>query len=423
MQEKLVRQLGAWGIWLLAVNGMVGAGIFGVPAGAARLVGVWSPIAFAACALLIGAVIWCFAELASLFRNTGGPIVYVRDAFGPLAGFETGWAFWVARVTAFAANLNLLVVSLGYFWPDAANGMTRVALIALIVTLLGWVNVVGVKHAMRSIGVLTLLKFLPLVALVVFGASHVHTAALPSPASAPGAAEFGAAVLLVIYAFVGWEAAVVPGGETREPRRDMPRGLFWGLAVVAALYVTIQAVAYAVHPDLAASERALLEVGDILLGPAGAALVAAGVVVSVGGNSASSMLTAPRLTYALARDGMLPRWFGVVHERWRTPANSVVFYGVVAFALATYGSFVWLAAMSALVRVLIYMACIATMPALRRRYADTPGAMRVPGGWWVPAGAFAVCALLLTQVGALSVLVTAGFLVAGAAIYAMGRRA
>ncbi len=417
-EEPLLRRLTAVGIWMLAVNGMIGAGIFGVPAGAAALAGEWSPLVFVACGVLLGAVILCFAELAGYFRGTGGPILYARTAFGPFAGFQTGWAFYIARVTAFAANINLLVASIGFFWPRAAEGTGRALLLAVVVALLTWVNVVGVRQAVRAIGVLTVLKFLPLVILVVIGVTSLTPEAFGIDTPAPTALGFGQAALLVVYAFVGWESAVVPAGETRDPARDIPRGLLWALAVVTVLYVLVQAVSAAVHPDLAGSTsgRALIEVGAELLGPIGALILTVGIVVSVAGNSASSMLTSPRMTYTLARDGTMPAWFARVHDGYRTPANSIVFFGALALVLALWGSFVWLAAMSALVRVLIYMVCIGAMPRLRTRFGRT-SVFRVPGGWAVPVLAFAVCGLLLTQVSAVSVGVTAGFAALGALQY------
>jgi amino acid transporter len=411
------------GIWLLAVNGMIGAGIFGVPAGAAALTGIYSPLVFLACGALLMAVVLCFAELASYFRGTGGPVVYLRAAFGPHAGFQAGWAFYVARLTAFAANINLLVASVAFFWRPAEGGLERIFLLGLIVLLLAVPNVLGTRHGMRSLGVLTVLKFVPLLAVVALGLAWIEPAALlPGLDTLPRATDFGAAALLVIYAFVGWESAVVPAGEARNPSRDMPRALILAMIVVTGLYVLVQAVAVAVLPDLAASERALVDVGSALFGPAGALLLTAGVVVSVGGNLAGTMITAPRLTYALAREGSLPAWFGEVHPITRTPARSIVFFSAIAFLLAVYGSFFWLAAMSALVRVLIYMACIGAMPRLRKRFANAPGRFLVPGGWVTAAGAFAVSGVLLVQVRLDAVIVTGAFLLVGAGLYESMRR-
>ena len=421
--EPLLRQLSATGIWLLAVNGMIGAGIFGVPAGAAALTGVYSPLVFLGCGFLLTAVVLCFAELASHFRGTGGPVLYLQSAFGPMAGFQAGWAFYIARATAFAANLNLLVASLAYFWAPAESGAARALLMAFIVALLAWPNIAGTRHAMRSLGLLTLLKLLPLLGVIAVGATWLGADAATAPAEPlPGYAEFATAALLVIYAFVGWESAVVPGGEAKNPARDMPRALILAMVMVTLLYVLVQAVAVAVLPGLAASERPLVEVGAVLFGPAGAVLLTVAVLFSVGGNLAGSMLTAPRLTYALAREGSLPRWLGEVHPVARTPARSILLFSLLVFLLAVYGSFVWLAAMSALVRVLIYMACIGAMPRLRRRFAGVPGGFRVPGGWFTALGAFLVSGALLLQVRAEAVLVTAALLLAGGLVRAASRR-
>lgn len=422
-EEPLVRTITSRGIWLLAVNGMIGAGIFGVPAGAAALTGIYSPLVFLACGVLLTAVVLCFAELASYFRSTGGPILYIQSAFGRFAGFQTGWAFYIARVTAFAANINLLVASIAYFWTPAEGGIVRIIMLAVIVALLAWPNLVGTKQGIRSLGVLTVLKFLPLLLLVVVGMAWLSPEAFPFRSTPfPDAIGFGTAALLVIYAFVGWEAAVVPAGETRNPSRDMPRALLWAIGMVTLLYVMVQVVAIAVLPDLAGSERALVDVGAALFGPVGALLLTAAVVVSVGGNIAGTMITAPRLTYSLAREGSLPAWFGAVHAEHHTPSRSIIFFSLLVLVLSVYGSFVWLAAMSALVRVLIYMACIGAMPRLRKRFGDSAERFRIPGGWLVPGFAFIVSGVLLLQVKWESVLVTAAFLVLGTVLYAWVRR-
>lgn len=417
-REPLIRQLSVGGIWLLAVNGMIGAGIFGVPAGAAEHTGIYSPLIFLGCGILLTAVVLCFAELSSYFRGTGGPILYIREAFGPLAGFQTGWAFYIARVTAFAANINLLVASIAFFWEPADEGFVRILMLGLIVLLLAWPNLMGTRYGMRSLGALTILKFLPLLAVVVVGMVLFDPDAFPIRETRfPDAISIGTAALLVIYAFVGWEAAVVPAGETRDPARTMPKALLLAMGMVTLLYVLVQVVVVGTLDDPAATERPLVEVGSVLFGPVGAVLLTIGVVVSVGGNIAGTVITAPRLTYSLARDGSLPAWFGKVHEERRTPNNSIIFFAILVFVLSVYGSFVWLAAMSALVRVLIYMACIGAMPRLRRRHGDHPERFRLPGGWTIPAGAFLVSGLLLFQVELISVAVTAAFLLAGAVLY------
>jgi amino acid transporter len=420
--EPLLRQLSVWGIALLVVNGTIGAGIFGLPGKAAALTGAWSPVVILLCGFLLVPIVLAFAEASSCFRGTGGPILYARTAFGPLVGFQTGWAFYVTRLSASAANLALLVASLAHFEPGLAEGGSRVGLLFVLSASLVWVNVVGAKQAMRWVGVLTVLKFVPLLLLVVVGIGRVDPGAVLA-AELPPAGDIGAAVMLLVYAYVGWESALVPGGEARDPARDMPRALLVGLLAIVVLYVLIFAVAGAVLPELAGSQRPLVEVGAALLGPAGALILTLGVLVSVGGNVASATFSTPRITYAMAREGLLPRWFGAVHATYRTPSVSIVVYGLLVFVMAAFGSFVWLAEISVLSRILIYLVGALSLPRLRRRFAAEPGGrLRLPAAGLMPAAATAVCLLLLSQIGLDAVLVTGAFLLVGSLLFLLARR-
>lgn len=419
--EPLKRQLTTTGIWVLAVNGFIGAGIFGSPAAVAGFMGPYGALLFLGCGLLMLTVILSFAEISSYFKNTGGPVQYTRRVFGPFVGFQTGWAFYIARLTAFAANVNLLVSTMGFFFEDLSGGIARILTLFIIVAFLAWINVRGAKEAMASVGVLTLLKFIPLLVLVLGGVLYLSPEAvgIGSDHPLPDATTFGTAALLVIYAFVGWEAAVIPAGESKNPVRDMPRALILALITVTVLYTLIQAAGYAILGEgLAQTERPLVEAASAMLGTTGAVILMVGVVVSVGGNVASTMFTTPRLTYAMARDGKLPEFFARVHPVYNTPVGSVVFFSVLVFVLSVYGSFIWLAALSALVRILIYMLCIATIPALRKgdSNVDEPR-FRLPGGYAIPAVGMIICAWLLLSVSLTSVLATLAFLGIGTLIY------
>lgn len=421
--EPLHRHLTLFGVWLLIVNGLIGAGIFGVPAEAARLTGLYSPLIFLLCGLLMTPVILSFGEVSSYFQGTGGPIVYTRTAFGPLIGFQTGWTLYVSRVAAFGANANLLVSSLAYFADGADQGAMRIFLLLLVCGSLTWVNVVGVTHAMRSLGVLTVLKFLPLLILIGLGASWLDASEFPIPATpAPDFSDIGSAILVLMYAYVGFEGGLVPAGEAQNPRRDMPRALFWALGIVTILYVFVQAISVAVLPDIASSKRPLVDVGAALLGPAGAILIAAGVVASVGGNIAGAMLSAPRMTYIMARQHTLPAWFGRVSDRYRTPAASILVYGGLSFALAVWGSFAWLAGLTVLTRLLIYVLSISAIPYLRHSHRETPDRLVLPGGYAVPLLAIVVCGWLILQVKLSALAVTAAFLAVGLVLYTLARR-
>jgi amino acid transporter len=420
--EALVRRFTVVGLWVLVFNGILGAGIFGLPARIAGLTGPYSPLFFVVCGLLMAPIVLTFAEAASYVRATGGPILYVGTVFGPHAAFQTGWAIYVSRATAFAANVNLLVDSLGWIWEAASAGTARVALIAGICGFLTLVNVLGSRQAMRTAGTLTVLKIAPLLVLVVAGFVLLSPALLPAAGTPlPSAASAGSAALIAIYAFVGWEVALVPAGEAKDPARDLPRALLLGLASIVVFYVLIQAVCIAALPDLARSERPLVDAAAALLGPAGAALLLFGTVASIGGNLAVSVISASRTTYALAQEGTLPAFFGRVHARYRTPAVSVVVFGTLVTALALSGSFIWLAGLSVLSRVLVFLLVIAALPGLRRRFGKEPGTFRLPGGYAIPALAAIVSVGLTLQAQSNAVWTTLAFLAVGSVLFAAAR--
>ncbi len=413
--ESLKRQLTVVGLWLLAINGMIGAGIFGVPAKTFALAGEFSPWIFVICAVLIAPIMLSFGELASSFRSTGGPMLFVGMAFGPFAGFQAGWAYYVARITAYSANMNLMVLSVGFFWPAAAEPITRIVLIGIASVVIIVLNVVNAKATMGSLGIITLVKLTPLIALALYGIYSWDGSVMASVTEVPDAASFGAALLLVIYAYVGFESSTVPAGESKDPQRDMHRALVMALVVATALYALIQLAAQQLVPDLANSEGPLLAAGAAWLGPIGASLVALGIVTSVGGNLISSTFSSARISYRMGLDGYLPKWFSAVNVSFATPIYSVLFFGIAGFILSASGSFVYLAVLSVFTRLMLYIVCIISMPAVRRH--GDQNAYRLPGGWFIPASAILVCLGLLTQVSISSVLATLGLLAVGTVLY------
>jgi amino acid transporter len=415
IQESLTRRLSVLGLWLLIINGMIGAGIFGVPAEAARLAGEFSPWVFAICGVLQLPIMLCFAQLGSYFTGTGGPVLYAGTAFGPLVGFQAGWCLYVARLLAFAANINLLVSTVGYFLGGTLGPGLRVTLLFAVCSVLTLLNAVGPRGVISWLSALTVLKFLPLIAIVSFGLLKLQ---LNLHQQTPiGRPDLAAAVLLVMYVYTGFESGLVVAGEARNPQRDLPRALLAALLVCSALYVLLQAVSVAALPALASSTSPLVDVAATLMGPWGALLLMAGVIASVGANLVCSMFSNPRITYRLALDGHLPRWFGTVHPTYKTPVWSVVFYGTACFSLAVSGSFVRLAALSVLTRVILNLACVGAIPRLKSRFDNTRGALRLPGGHTIPALAAAVCVGLLMQVKALAYVSAAAFLAVGSLLY------
>jgi len=421
-EEKLPRNLGLWGIWMLVVNGLIGAGIFGLPSGAAALAGEYSILVYAFCALLILPIILCFAELGSYFRGTGGPIRYGTLAFGPFVGFQGGWLYYLARLISFSANTVLLTDSIAYFIEGAGTGTGRIISLAVICVSLSVINVFGSVESIRSMTLFTVIKFAVLILLPLGGFVILGSEVIPSfDSPIPPSANLGAAALLLIYAFVGFEGAVVPAGEAKRPERDMPLGLLLGLAVVAILYMVIQLVSQAAVPDLTNSKTPLLDVSATLFGPVGAILLMVGVAASVLANLISSMFSATRVTYALSLEKSLPRWFGEVHSQYLTPANSVVFFGVAAFLLAAFGSFTVLAAMTVLSRLFLYGMSCAAIPKLRPQFRGE-GRFILKGGYAIPVLGIAACVWLMLQVSERSIWMTAIFVGIGSILYWVGKR-
>lgn len=422
VQEKLPRKLGSWGIWLLVVNGLIGAGIFGLPSGAFRLAGEYSIWIYGVCALLMLPVILSFAELGSYFRGTGGPVRYGTEAFGPYIGFQGGWLYYVARMISFSANSVLLVDSIGYFFEPAGEGMGRLISLAIICGSFVLLNILGSVESIRSLAVFTVIKFSVLILLVFGGLIMLGSQVTPTfETPVPPVGDLGAATLLLIYAFVGFEGAVVPAGETKKPERDMPMALLLGIGAVTILYILVQLIAQAAVPDLGSTASPLLDASESLFGPIGAIILMIGVVTSVTGNLVGNMFSTPRLTYALSIEGSLPKWFGKVHPTFLTPSNSILFFGLFAFVGAVMGSFTVLAAMTVLARLFMYIISCAAVPVLRPRFRGKKG-FTLKGGYLIPALGILACLWLMFQVSFTSIWMTALFIAIGSGLYWVGRR-
>lgn len=420
--EQLPRKLGMWGIWLLVVNGLIGAGIFGLPSGASELAGEYSVWVYAFCALLILPVILSFAEAGSYFRGTGGPVRYGTEAFGPFIGFQSGWLYYMARLISFSANSVLLVESIGYFFSPASEGIGRLVALALVCGGLTFINVLGSVESVRTLAAFTVIKFSVLIMLVFGGLVLLGSEVLPSFGStAPAMTDFGAATLLLIYAFVGFEGGVVPAGETKNPERDMPRALIIGLASIVVLYMLIQLVAEAAVPNLAETSSPLLDASSALFGEIGAVILMIGIVTSVTANLMSNMFSTPRLTYALSLDRSLPKWFGNVHPKFLTPANSIWFFGGFAFLGAAMSTFTILAAMTVLSRLFLYIITCASIPKLRSKF-QSETTFTLKWGYLIPVLGILACVWLMFQVSLTNIWMTLLFIAIGSGLFLLARR-
>lgn len=417
----LARSIRQWDLVAVVINGVIGAGIFGLPSKVFALAGDYSLFAFVICALCVGVIVLSFAEVASRYSGSGGPYVYARETYGPMAGFTVGWLVWIARVTSFAANCSLLPEYLDLFFPGAASGIARASIIAGVVGMLAVVNVIGVRSAADASNVFAIGKLLPLAVFVAAGLFFLNPAAF-SFAAAPHYRSFSQSVLLLVYAFTGFEMAVIPAGEIRSPQRILPRALGIGMTTVVAFYILIQVVCIGTLPGLAASTRPLADAAARFLGTGGAAMITIGIVISLAGNLNVLILAASRIVFAMAERGELPERLAAVHARYRTPAASVLATVAVMLVLTLSGTFMSLLTLSTLSRLVTYLVTCSALPVLRRRPGVPQAGFMLPGGTTIAVLGIVLCLWLLSNSTLGEARDTAIAAAAGLSIYFLNRK-
>ncbi|MGA2424081.1 MAG: APC family permease [Terriglobales bacterium] len=383
-QAGLLRAIGRWSLAALAVNSIIGSGIFGLPATVAALLGKQSVAAVLIAGAAMGVIMACFAEVASQFSEAGGPYVYARTAFGRLTGILVGWMLYLAQTAAPAANANLFVIYLAEFWPAAKAPWPRFGILTLLVGLLALINLRGARQGTAVSNVFTVAKILPL--LMVISAGAALTIFHPAPWGAGGpmpASAWMKALVLLIFAYGGFESALAPMSEAKNPARDAAFALFVALIACTAIYALVQWVVVGVLGPGATTDRPLAEVARVTMGNRGAGLVAIGALVSVYGYLSAKLLGMPRVTFALAKGGDLPQVFAAVSSRFHTPWFSILFFAAAVWGLAIMGSFAWNVTLSVAARLFYYGVVCAALIALRRKQslaAAPAGGFRLPGG-------------------------------------------
>jgi len=399
---QLVRAIGRWSLAALVLNTMIASGVFGLPAVIARHLGSASPWAYLVAAGGMAAIMACFAEVASRFRESGGPYLYARVVFGRFAGIQMGWLAWLVRISAAAANASLFVAYLAEFWKQAEEPFLRVLILAFFLGTLAAVNYRGVSAGAGQSNLFAAAKVLALSSFVLAGGVFLLASrGSPAPvqlAAAGGASGWLEAVLLLVYAYGGFEAALIPMAEARNPQRDAPFALFTGLVVCTVVYTLVQVVVLGTLENAAESQRPLADAARAFLGVKGASLIAAAGLLSLYGYMAASMLNAPRLTYALAERGDFPSFFAAVHPRFHTPHVSIAAFYVLVLALAAAGTFERIATLSAVARLFTYGMVCSALLRLRKTEGKAP-AFRLPAAPVVVAVGILFCAVLASRMG------------------------
>jgi APA family basic amino acid/polyamine antiporter len=411
-RPELVRTIGRWALAGLVINGVIGSAIFGMPSLISGMLGRAAPWAWVIAAVLIGVIIACFAEVASRFRDAGGPYLYVRATFGRFAGIQTGWMAYLARLTASAGVANLFVIYLGEFWSGFGGRAVGTAVLALLLGSLASVNYRGVGMGSRVSSVIAAAKLTGLGLFVIVGvvwmAGHGAVDAPPAP---PGTGPWLEALLILVFAYGGFEAALMPLAEAKDPERDAPVALFTALVASALIYTLVQVVVTWTLPDAASQPRPVAAAASVFFGPVGGAFMAVCALVSTFGYLAGGMVNVPRLTFAMADQGDLPRSFAAVHRVFRTPHTSIICYALLTFLLASSGSFLRNLTLSVVARLITYGLVCAALPLLRKRdgtpAAAPPAAFRLPAGPVFAVLGVAGLAVVATQVSGREALIMA----------------
>jgi basic amino acid/polyamine antiporter, APA family len=399
VDHQLIRGIGIPSLTANIVSSTIGAGIFVIPATVARDLGPAAPLAFVCCAIAMVLFVTCFAIAGSRVSLTGGLYAYVEVAFGRYVGFLAGVLYGLTALGAVAGVVNVLVNSIAIAVPFLGVGVMRIILMILVYGSLVAINVRGVRDGAGAVTVVTFAKLVPLLVFVCVGIFFIHPVNLTWQ-TWPGSKSLGDAVILLIFAFVGIEVALIPSGEVKHPARTVPRSAYLALVITTIIYMMIQLVAQGVlGTDLANHKDApLAEAAAKFLGNMGHTLLIAGAAISAFGFVTSDILSSPRIIFAFGRDGVLPAWFAHVHPRYRSPDVAIFAYAVVAFGLSITGTFERLAVLSNVAVLLMYLLCCAACWFLVRRDVRSDGEpFNFPGMKIVPVLAILAIIWILGQ--------------------------
>ena len=422
-QPVEARPLGFVDCLALGINGIIGSGIFFLPAVLQNKAGSWSWLSWLVVGGLCIVVALCFAEAASRTRVSGGPYRYAVDAFGAYAGFAVGWITLTSSVLGYAAVARGFAEHGVALIGASTEGPWLVALVLALVAGLGALNAWGVRLGARTGDVVGAAKLVALAGFVVLGTwALAHSHAVPVASVAPPMAEgvVGGA-MAGLFACTGFEYVPVPAGETRRPERSVGLAMVLSLVVAVGVYALVQRVfsgVAALSPSLVGSKTPLSDAAGFLGGPLAQRAVSVLALISAFGFCSGSALVAPRYIESFALDGFLPRLFG---RRWRrgTPVWAIVAVSSLVVALAGTLDFASLADVSTLAVVAQYGSTCAAVLVLRRRRGRAP--FTLPLGPLLPLLGLAGCVVFVSQVARGELLLASALLLGGALVATLSR--
>lgn len=397
--RQLVRTIGRWSLTALMINSIIGSGIFGLPSVVAGRLGTRAPFAYLIAGAGVAVIAGCLSEVASQFLEAGGPYLYARETLGRFWGIQIAWMTWLSRIAAASGTANLFTTYLGQMIPRATQPWYRAAILTVLIGILAVANYVGVRSGTRVSDVFTVTKISLLGVFVFAGLWWIVTHGAVRPVALTHAVDLSdwlEAVLVLVYAYGGFEAVLLATGEMRDPRRDAPVALLTGIAVVAVIYTLVQVVVSGTLADPTATQRPLAESANAVFGAGAAALIALGALISIYGYLSANMLHTPRLTFAMAERGDFPAILARVHARFQTPHVSILLYAGLVLGFTLAGSFRWNITLSAIARLFTYGSIAIALLILRKRRPDAD-AFRLPAGRVLAVVAMVFCLVLLVR--------------------------
>lgn len=378
--SQFIRAIRKWDLVLLMINTIIGAGIFGLPSKVFQLSGTYSILAFVVCALVIFNIIICFAEVGSRFDKTGGPYIYILEAFGSFPAFIMGWLLLWSRIISYAALINLLVTYSSYYHPSLNHFFPRLMVMVVLTGILTGINYVGVKKTTTVNNFLTIGKVVPLLIFILIGFFFLQPELL-SFRELPEFNNFSSSVLLLVFAFGGFEVVVINSGEMKNPNKIVPYALIVSALIVMVLYGSIQLVSVGTLPTLGQSEKPLADAAQSFMGSFGGNLITIGAIISIVGALNAILLVGSRLLFALSDEGQLPISLSIVHEKYRTPTLALFAFTGLSLIIAVTGSFIYAITITAIIRTVMYaMVCGALIKLRKQDKEGKEAAYKIPHG-------------------------------------------
>lgn len=421
---KKSHKMGFWTILLFGINGIIGSGIFLLPNEGMKLFGPASLLVLGFDALLILTIGLCFAEDASLFKETGGPYVYAKAAFGNFVGYEVGFVTWAIRIIAEGTLYVGFATALAGVFPQLNNIMAKDIIVTILALSLMSMNLVGVQVASIVNNVITVSKLVPLIIFIAVGIWFIKGPNFTPfvPAAVANTSSFSLASITMFYVFTGVEGAVVAAGEMKNPQKDLPHVLIIIILAVATFYILIQAVCIGVlGSSLANSVTPVQDAFAKIAGGFGKYLIAAGTLLSIGGICVSSSFITPRSGVAMANHGMMPKMLAE-KNRFGVPYHAIIISALLGLAIALSGTFNTLAQISAVSRFAQYIpSCIAVL-VFRKTMKNRKSDFKIPFGWLIPVVAVTVSVLLLSQTNLVNLAWGFGALLVAVPFYFLSRK-